>query len=136
MISTRGSSPRVRGTLSVSPARRPRTRIIPACAGNSSGVRISGKRRPDHPRVCGELAMRDRRPSITADHPRVCGELSSVVTTTKGVVGSSPRVRGTLDPRSGQYDPVRIIPACAGNSLRASPRIVSFPDHPRVCGEL
>ena len=71
----RGSSPRVRGT----PARRsgtgPRSRFIPACAGNAGswGGRSGGP--AVHPRVCGERGR--RAPGIAVGR------------------GSSPRVRGT-----------------------------------------
>ena len=49
--------------------------------------------------------------------------------------GSSPRVRGT---HATPFIPVfnsRIIPACAGNTLRDVLCKASMADHPRVCGE-
>ena len=49
-----GSSPRVRG---IDPPRHKKTKglgIIPACAGNSSGVLGKERVDEDHPRVCGE----------------------------------------------------------------------------------
>ena len=49
--------------------------------------------------------------------------------------GSPPRVRGTgLRPAQGR-DPLRITPACAGNSRVSWVYAVSAQDHPRVCGE-
>ncbi|EEP20781.1 hypothetical protein BIFANG_03351 [Bifidobacterium angulatum DSM 20098 = JCM 7096] len=52
-----GSSPRVRGTrrhdLPVPDGRG----IIPACAGNTRGLRRSSEHIRDHPRVCGEHDM-------------------------------------------------------------------------------
>jgi len=111
-----GSSPRVRGTQ---PCRRRHLgarRIIPACAGNSSGRSSGPECRSDHPRVCGELA--------TASIFMSCWR------------GSSPRVRGTHHHGVGRRRASRIIPACAGNSGSARTKTSTPSDHPRVCGEL
>jgi len=110
-----GSSPRVRGTVSLMPSRRTAVRFIPACAGNRDPSRPSGIATPVHPRVCGEQAI------LT-----ITGRSNS---------GSSPRVRGTDVPaRSGP--PVhRFIPACAGNSNPDPRPQPSQTVHPRVCGE-
>ena len=49
--------------------------------------------------------------------------------------GSSPRMRGTRFRRQRPCNPLRIIPAYAGNTrCRLSPRVLDW-DHPRVCGE-
>ena len=89
--------------------------IIPAYAGNTFGVLSSAVTFGDHPRVCGEHLTMARLPSK--------------------VLGSSPRMRGTL--RSGIRRNVvnGIIPAYAGNTLPPPPRTVAAWDHPRVCGE-
>ena len=114
--SVHGSSPRVRGTHNgVKPAIL-RTRFIPACAGNSSTSCRSSAPRTVHPRVCGEL-----RPS-----PSMPCRFS----------GSSPRVRGTPTTSSLSRPWWRFIPACAGNSSPAVPRMTPPSVHPRVCGEL
>ena len=49
--------------------------------------------------------------------------------------GSSPRVRGKLDPAAIDYALSRLIPACAGKTplLIWQPRLGRA--HPRVCGE-
>ena len=112
----RGSSPRVRGTRRTRHQHPARVRFIPACAGNSRRAfdrRIVG---PVHPRVCGEL-----QPLRIARHP---------------FSGSSPRVRGTLEMLSATLYHHRFIPACAGNSSSAAPRLPRGTVHPRVCGEL
>ena len=132
-----GSSPRVRGTQSRRLRARPHARFIPACAGNSRSSEFCRAPIPVHPRVCGELLG-------------VC--LFAV-----GAAGSSPRVRGTHPVAPLRAQPVRFIPACAGNSpsgvtgARPRPRFIpacagnssemsmpstSSPVHPRVCGEL
>ena len=92
-----GSSPRVRGTLFIRHGGLAACRIIPARAGNTKGSQREGKQCADHPRACGEHFSFIFQPDISA--------------------GSSPRVRGTLDPNG--EDPVgrRIIPARAGNTL-------------------
>ena len=53
-----------------------------------------------------------------------------------GLIGSSPRVRGTPAAQLGVGVDDRFIPACAGNSSRTSSRPQSPTVHPRVCGEL
>ena len=110
-----GSSPRVRGTLQPVCTPLASERIIPACAGNSALYCASRCISPDHPRVCGELEV---KPVI---EPPQCG--------------SSPRVRGTLDPLMRHLVELRIIPACAGNSTHSAPRAgVARGSSPRVRG--
>ena len=95
---TLGSSPHARGTRNEALRRRICFGIIPACAGNTELDRNS--------------AMNGR------DHPRMRGEHCSWIYHEIGYRGSSPHARGTLanDPQAGPT--VRIIPACAGNTLR------------------
>ncbi len=92
-----GSSPRGRGT----PAAWSKTccvrRIIPAWAGNTCRAGAAGRSGPDHPRVGGE----HRRGGVDS---RFFG-------------GSSPRGRGTRQPRPRERILPRIIPAWAGNTL-------------------
>ena len=91
-----GSSPRVRGTRCCKNEPHDHLRIIPACAGNSGRPANRRQSRPDHPRVCGELAGLPAQLEPGA--------------------GSSPRVRGTQVRLGMAGVKVRIIPACAGNS--------------------
>ena len=93
----RGSSPRMRGTLSGNIEEVGERGIIPAYAGNTPRHGSSPACRRDHPRVCGEH---------TALHQRCAGPL-----------GSSPRMRGTLLRWSVVFRDVGIIPAYAGNTL-------------------
>ena len=112
---TQGSSPRLRGTLSVRHCVTNPRGIIPALAGNTTVPTIAPSFHRDHPRACGE-------------HYRLCslGYLS---------MGSSPRLRGTLSCRAARTWPTGIIPALAGNT-RVSSHLRSPPwDHPRACGE-
>ena len=90
-------------------------RFIPACAGNS-----------------------ERCPPVTGPgtvHPRVCGEQPQAPEGLEYMPGSSPRVRGTAADGEARRALERFIPACAGNRGRTSPRGLSTPVHPRVCGE-
>ena len=95
-----GSSPRVRGTQSMRGAARDENRFIPACAGNTAASGRRSARRAVHPRVCGEHHHGPRKPVK--------------------LPGSSPRVRGTPTHGQAAKPRARFIPACAGNTLRAS----------------
>ncbi len=50
-------------------------------------------------------------------------------------MGSSPRVRGTRVGQQDRRSVHGIIPACAGNTRRATSQASRLWDHPRVCGE-
>ena len=110
-----GSSPRMRGAVARAPSHAVADGIIPAHAGSSRWLRAS--------RVCPR------------DHPRACGEQTLVVTSSNGLIGSSPRMRGADRPQDVLLRHRRIIPAHAGSSgygLRPHRRTS---DHPRACGE-
>ena len=110
-----GSSPRVRGTHAVDRVSALMFGIIPACAGNTP-------------------PWSDRRRG-PRDHPRVCGEHNSSKRGTPSLMGSSPRVRGTLYHTVRDGALLGIIPACAGNTRIARNPRRRGRDHPRVCGE-
>ena len=89
--------------------------IIPAYAGNT-GVALRwlpGRR--DHPRVCGEHRLTCRGEPLR--------------------LGSSPRMRGTHQTSVAQSYCRGIIPAYAGNTIKAVDTSGASRDHPRVCGE-
>ena len=69
------------------------------------------------------------------DHPRVCGEHCGEHSASFGVLGSSPRMRGTHSRCRRAANVTGIIPAYAGNTRPSSSRPVPGRDHPRVCGE-
>ena len=110
-----GSSLRVRGTAGMAIKDAGTSRVIPACAGNSSRARAGSPRRSGHPCVCGEQA--------------------SPLTGTRAPTVSSLRVRGTVRAMGCELVEERVIPACAGNRLRTDcdPTVPSC--HPCVCGE-
>ena len=114
-IKKRGSSPRVRGTPRTRTTYDACRRFIPACAGNTRNS--------------------SRSASCSSVHPRVCGEHVKIQCDVFIRIGSSPRVRGTLDCTHHQFFRWRFIPACAGNTpcIDTTKKILAV--HPRVCGE-
>ena len=110
-----GSSPRMRGALGVTSYYIEEERIIPAYAGSTFRQTWSQHDGADHPRVCGEHAIRKRRNRPGA--------------------GSSPRMRGARIHCGceGQY--IGIIPAYAGSTAQGPVLGEAQADHPRVCGE-
>ena len=112
---TTGSSPRVRGKRASSDSPDGCQRLIPACAGKTSGFRVSvGPSRA---------------------HPRVCGENVSDVEVDSIYSGSSPRVRGKPRLLTGRGEEGGLIPACAGKTASFPATSDLTPAHPRVCGE-
>ena len=110
-----GSSPRMRGTQSFSFCPCVGGGIIPAHAGNTLGCS------PCH--------------SVSRDHPRACGEHNVRSSYPRAVMGSSPRMRGTLVNCVHVILGTGIIPAHAGNT-NPKRRDDHMPrDHPRACGE-
>ena len=105
----------MRGTLQLTSDEKEERGIIPAYAGNTTRLPMPTPAARDHPRVCGE-------------HFHSQALLSPVV-------GSSPRMRGTLRLLFPDPAGTGIIPAYAGNTCRSSARRSSQRDHPRVCGE-
>ena len=95
-ITSRGSSPRVRGKVCTAEHDERQPGIIPAYAG---------KRRSD-------WIIR----SIYWDHPRVCGEKRNTLAPASSGKGSPPRMRGKVLLRILRVSGVGITPACAGKS--------------------
>ena len=110
-----GSSPHVRGTYLTVCSDVICQRFIPARAGNIELFY------PFH-----------TSPTV---HPRTCGEHDFLPTEGKGILGSSPHVRGTFEHYSRVPVLIRFIPARAGNIYipLAVPRQRAV--HPRTCGE-
>ena len=110
-----GSSPRVRGKLLNGHLMAAFVGLIPACAGKTRLLRHPARRRPAHPRVCGENSSLP-----------VCQFL---------LPGSSPRVRGKHAVAAEAEGLVGLIPACAGKTASESAANPRTTAHPRVCGE-
>ena len=110
-----GSSPRLRGTLTLQVVDELVLRFIPASAGNTYT-----------PVFCG---------CNYAVHPRVCGEHVNSLASAAQDAGSSPRLRGTLSTGPLYKRFCRFIPASAGNTASMSSCSITSTVHPRVCGE-
>ena len=91
-----GSSPRMRGKLGRLGLSLRCLRIIPAHAG--------------------QTASTHRLAPASADHPRACGANCLIALTVLIGYGSSPRMRGKPEREGGDVDPLRIIPAHAGQT--------------------
>ena len=90
-----GSSPRLRGTYRPQSPAFDALRFIPAPAGN--------------------MAKAATIVSRAAVHPRACGEHSWASSNRRSIPGSSPRLRGTCNPKVNNPRHPRFIPAPAGN---------------------
>ena len=110
-----GSSPLVRGTVTVFMISDSCERFIPARAGN---------------RIIALLLL----PTFSV-HPRSCGEQFYDGGMVQPGVGSSPLVRGTEIFGKEKIEKERFIPARAGNRNELSYRSNSRSVHPRSCGE-
>ena len=115
LISSPGSSPRVRGKHC--PRRGPSRPggLIPACAGKT---------------VAAGKALYD-----LGAHPRVCGENNVAGFGSDLDWGSSPRVRGKQAVQALGGEPGGLIPACAGKTSPCRGGCARTRAHPRVCGE-
>ena len=72
---------------------------------------------------------------IIWDHPRLCGEKPPTYCVKICRTGSPPPMRGKVfDHRKNQFD-VGITPAYAGKSSGEKLVLLSYEDHPRLCGE-
>ena len=110
-----GSSPRLRGTLSLRGSSYDTPGIIPALAGNMVAI----------------MLLR----FLCRDHPRACGEHYTYDSADINSMGSSPRLRGTSGIPARRSHKSWIIPALAGNIKPKAGTAESPWDHPRACGE-
>ena len=121
MMSCRcGSSPLTRGTLDTFVLSNDRIRFIPAYAGNSLCTHTRELLLAVHPRLRGELSLRDPVDIMGIPvHPRLRGELPVTSSWRRGLGGSSPLTRGTRVTYRRLFRQRRFIPAYAGNSSHA-----------------
>ena len=110
-----GSSPHARGTRNGIGRLGQTAGIIPACAGNTKRMRMTGEWAWDHPRMRGEHWY--------------CS-LQNV-----DCMGSSPHARGTPGVQHRNMAAHGIIPACAGNTYTTRRIMPVNGDHPRMRGE-
>ena len=114
-VSTPGSPPHVRGKELRVETCFADNGITPACAGKSE--------------------YRSFFPARPWDHPRVCGEKNGNYDTQACGGGSPPRMRGKGGLGQNARFKARITPAYAGKSGISPGFLLSYRDHPRVCGE-
>ena len=108
--------------------------IIPAYAGNTGVIDLTGQRFEDHPRVCGEHSHElEHVVALQGSSPRMRG--TPVLLCVCSFVGSSPRMRGTRSINNAAQHFNGIIPAYAGNTHASVTGERAKRDHPRVCGE-
>ena len=110
----RGSSPRMRGSLSDGYRRGKAAGIIPAHAGLTGYAGVWSADGRDHPRACG----------AHLDEPLLL----------RVGLGSSPRMRGSLIADLQPLGTAGIIPAHAGLTPGHRQAGSSPWDHPRACG--
>ena len=96
----RGSPPQVRGKLFERYILGNWVRITPAGAGKTERLILDAEALEDHPRRCGENAVRQPFKYL--------------------MIGSPPQVRGKLFARKGVDKSGRITPAGAGKTYRLS----------------
>jgi len=151
-----GSSPHVRGTVIRVAFPAPRSRFIPARAGNRGQCHKWRDFWPVHPRTCGEQELQaDQQMGHCGSSPHVrgtvmnryicqidgrfiparAGNRGSTGAEFGARSGSSPHVRGTVYGIAPWFFDTRFIPARAGNSSSAFAFITRGSVHPRTCGE-
>ena len=87
------------------------------------------------PTSVGNAGTRTSPDGMTSVHPHVCGERSKMLSQSKHVIGSSPRLWGTLLIRPRTVASSRFIPTSVGNAFRAASFASFATVHPHVCGE-
>ena len=131
-----GSSPLSRGTLWSRTTRQPKSRFIPALAGNTSTTACGTPPRAVHPRSRGEHPCTGRSEVIRLRFiPALAGNTPLGVSRQPRLAGSSPLSRGThLRPPRGP-GVCRFIPALAGNTALLVSGSLQWAVHPRSRGE-
>ena len=91
---------------------------------------------PVHPHVCGEhdIAPGHSHPCLRFI-PTCVGNIPQRLLVLADPGGSSPRVWGTSELRTGGKRYLRFIPTCVGNMALLSRSSAAVSVHPHVCGE-
>ena len=130
-----GSSPRTRGTRTITVTSKSKGRLIPADAGNTSRNMALSFLPPAHPRGRGEHMSRgSAEPPDSGSSPRTRGTRGGG-RRGRARGGSSPRTRGTHGLSHGRGDILRLIPADAGNTAQNHLFVTHTAAHPRGRGE-
>ena len=129
-----GSSPRMRGKLTIGLHLQADARIIPAHAGQTDGRYSIPLRCSDHPRACGaNTALESLGDDLGGSSPRMRGKLHNLLShfLSSRII---PAHAGQTPWRPGIRCPLRIIPAHAGQTSASVSCAVLSADHPRACG--
>ena len=131
-----GSPPRMRGKGIVLVCVGHVHGITPAYAGKSYRLlKVFVSKPGSPPRMRGKVLFCPLSCFQFKDHPRVCGEKISGTTLITTQQGSPPRMRGKAPSLRERLHWHRITPAYAGKSGISPGFLLSYRDHPRVCGE-
>ena len=129
-----GSSPRMRGSLSVQLAGGIVAGSSPRMRGSPTKRRRSMRPMGIIPAHAGLTRPRSWMIACLRDHPRACGAHFQHLPQSRHVIGSSPRMRGSQLVKESAHKYDGIIPAHAGlTSNRHRPACWIW-DHPRACG--
>ena len=109
------TTPRVRGLRTAWTQFLESARYNPACAGTTPSGSV--------------------RKSPGAIQPRVCGDYVSTMRVVRGLVDTTPRVRGLQCSKYSAKLTNRYNPACAGTTSDRLHRGAVKPIQPRVCGD-
>ena len=110
-----GSSPRLWGTLTHEVFINLNSRFIPTSVGNTFTISVTF--------------------SAVSVHPHVCGEHLYFIDNKQPLIGSSPRLWGTLFKSLNHVQFLRFIPTSVGNTVPCGMPHRLQPVHPHVCGE-
>ena len=135
-LSNRGAHPRACGEND--------HEIEDAIREMGSSPRMRGKRFDAHssagiggliPAHAGKTVLFEVRAAAARAHPRACGENTIPRSFHRSLSGSSPRMRGKPGFRILVGQPVGLIPAHAGKTLKCRNEQRPKGAHPRACGE-
>ncbi|EDX22935.1 conserved hypothetical protein, partial [Streptomyces sp. Mg1] len=130
-----GSSPRVRGAGPLRRVREPSDGVIPAGAGSSQACPAPSPCWGVIPAGAGSSGRQRFGRRAAGGHPRGCGEQPIRPRTSKGVMGSSPRVRGAAWASATEGVPTRGHPRGCGEQFSlTSANVFGCGSSPRVRG--
>ena len=129
-----GSSPRMRGSLSVQLAGGIVAGSSPRMRGSPTKRRRSMRPMGIIPAHAGLTRPRSWMIACLRDHPRACGAHFQHLPQSRHVIGSSPRMRGSQLVKESAHKYDGIIPAHAGLTQRKLRVDYDQRDHPRACG--
>ena len=152
----KGSPPPMRGKVILNQSNAVFLGITPAYAGKSRSVYEIGIPYQDHPRLCGEKAVRlscrlcnpgspppmrgkagnsGSTPALSGITPAYAGKSLPSFRRTTFRPGSPPPMRGKVAAKSAPHLDVGITPAYAGKRNGVPVEQTINGDHPRLCGE-